>query len=753
MKNTKTFVRAVELSVLLVFLFSGIIAVHAYWHGFHDILGQHFLSLTYVVFLLLALVGLVVVSETQMPNKRWVSLVLWGPLFAAGMKYFHSLTPFLVACTLMGSVFLLGRDINRRISKKYGLETNHFLDFCLGHVVVAFGAWLIVRFTQFYALHLLQAFFVLLLVHAAVCLNRPDGRAFLVALRKPMALDWKERTLLYAVGVAYAVSALLYMFVWDDLNAYLYAPLRIYMDHGFHFGPDRPAFLTNVSEFSFGFGGLIASVLGWDRTKFLFGFKLFHAMSYFVGVATFVYSFPFFKKQPVLRWLWLLLVALVPIVEVEIVGNFLDFYVYLCVMLIGYRMAITALDSEEGEDHVTKLYEAGILGLFAIASLKCIPYIVAYFFGKALLSVARRGVVRSLRFPFQDWWLKGLQVLALAAPLSVLLIHNLILAGDPTFPASNNFWKTPYFFTNGIVVLGTHFSSVVDGTVFFNLFSLFPKALDVFPYNYYGLYGVALQVLLLLLPFLAMLVAVKVSAGCLTHGGEAVDIAPSLFFAGMSMMVAIMSFFFVTHLVGPQERYFIGLPAFIVLAFLGLLKPLLDADEGKRVAGKRIVAAMLLVGLAGALCVFLGTSPNAPPYKVTQDHILIPEGQQGWLKKKDFYAQANEMLKGYAGNILIFYVQDKFFLDSPHVYEFDWYDFPIQHKIESAWLNQGPAVETRVAAVRDVLCAEGFGYFILSTNRTLFDQRFTDLYLKRTSLFNNEEALYAIDCGQERAPK
>jgi len=762
LKNTKPLVNIILLTSFVISLILGMAILRTYHEGFHLAYYITFESVAYFVSVIFLVIAVVAANEVLL-SKIWWAQYIWILPLIGFLVFFNNLFSFAVAILLTGSIYFLGFEINVRLK----FPQNSFLNFCVGHVVVAFVSWLIVRFTRFEALYLLQIMLALLVINAAIVIFRNYRAKIWIALKESSALDLKERILLYAVAISYLIKASIYTFSFDDLNGYLFAPLRVYIDHGFLFTPDRPAFLTNVSAYSLGTGSLLATISGWDRSVFLFSFKFFQAISYFLALVTFAYSFAPFKKKAMLRWLWLCLLCFMPLIAMELTCNFTDFYMFLCVLFLSYRLADHTFNlSSELETDTSRLYEAWVAGLFAIASLKSIPYIISFYLIKGLIHLARNGVASSIQFIINGFKTKSLQVIALATPVLILLIDNFRLTGNPTFPSGNFFWKSPFFYSSTMDVVAKRyfFPNDPDGTTFLDLFSLTPQASMMFysgGINLPVLYGLAPQLLLFLTPVILMLVLINAASGRLINKGNPIDWTSAVLLSCLTFTMAVLSFVTVSFLAGPQHRYFFGLSILVVLGFLSALKPLLDSDEYGWLASRKFSTVLIvLLCLPLSVFVFFGHSYGPPPYtykKGTTDHILADRvSKQKWLKKRDFYSKVNAALKNDNGKIIMFLLEDKFFLDSKNVYEMDWYDYPINHTLIDLWETPG-TFDNRLKSVRDELCREGFRYLILSRDAStskeavFFDDKFRLTYLKKTPLFDDVQSLYLLDCNQAKA--
>ena len=503
--------------------------------------------------------------------------------------------------------------------------------------------------------------------------------------------------------------------------------------------------MTNMSAFSLGYGGLLASILGSDRTLFIFSFKFFHALSYFVGLIAFAYSVRLTKTHAFLQWAWISLIGFLPLIVFELTGNYADYYVLLGAMFIGYQLVTQITNLPVAMTRAALLWEALALGLFAIVSLKCIPYIIAYFILKGLLCLIREGGVSTA---IVAGWHKRNQLFAQAGlmitPLMVLLIDNFRLTGNPTFPGGNHLWQSPFFMTSGVVAERFKFPNNADGTTFLQLFSLTPQAAEMFSSgnSYFPIYGLFFQSLLFAIPMLLVLLLVYIIAGRIV-----IKTAFSSFLLGLGcLLLTVLSFGVITQIVGPQHRYFFGLPVFILLGVIALLAPFLELVRPESTKKKYLWRALGWISIPLSLFLFFANASNPPPFHITADHMLVSKaGFDKWLKKRAFYTELNKRLEGDYRKIMLYYLQDKFFIDTKNVYEMDWYDYPMQRTLINEW-EKGTSLDARLENIRDRLCKENFGYFVLSTDAIFFDPKFKSKYLNKTSLTDDLQALYELKC-------
>ena len=194
-----------------------------------------------------------------------------------------------------------------------------------------------------------------------------------------------------------------------------------------------------------------------------------------------------------------------------------------------------------------------------------------------------------------------------------------------------------------------------------------------------------------------------------------------------------------SYTTGPQHRYFIGVVVLVIflifVIFDGILNGL-NSYAKKLFLQKYKFCFCVLIGF-GIIPYYLN-SFTALPFKNNDGLVTTINGLR-WIEKRNFYAKVNAEIGEDQKNILLYYIQDKFFIDSTRAYELDWYDFPIQKKLDDAFLKGGG-----IPAVVDKLCEMSFGYVVLSKDAIVYDPTFRlNLYEK---INGGQQSLFGLRC-------
>lgn len=651
--------------------------------------------------------------------------------------YFDLLTPLIYSIVIIITVIETGK----KITNFFHPENNStFLNLCTGHIIWGFILWLVIRFAKYDAKYI---FIFLSLIFIAITMlylvkNIRKLFKYFTSINNSTIVNNYILKSSCAVGLSYLLYSSLYSFYFDDINGYLYAPLRVYFDGGFIFGPDRPGFMTNMSAFSLGYGGLISSLLGYSRENFIFTFKLFHAISYLVSIISFSVALKEIISEKI-QSILIILLGLLPLIIFELSGNYADFYVLLVSMYITYSL-IQLFENKFNFNTNYFFFNSFIVGLFLIVSLKTIPYLLSYFL---ILIIINFSGISNLRASFNIN--KFITILIctflICGPILVLLLDNYFKTGNPTFPGGNGLWKSPYFQYDGIVAGRFHFPNMPDGSTFIQLFSFTPQASQLFSSgnSYFPIYGVFSQSILYAIPFfLLSLVLVGID--------KSSQVISTCSISLLLFLKIISTFIIISLLVGPQHRYFFGLNVYLFVAFL-LIVNSFNFIRLSFINNKFLFEGFYLIFILIALFTFYGNHMNPPPFTVTDDRMLISKVDKAkWYKKKVFYARVNEYIKDDK-KIILSYLQDKFFINSKYVYELDWYDYPLLNDVNKIFNStNSPNIEKKLHEIRNYLCLNNYGYFILSKDAVIYDKLFKDHYLHFSGIGDDIQELYFLKC-------
>jgi hypothetical protein len=658
-------------------------------------------------------------------------------LILSWILYFNLIVPLLFTVIIVTAVFKIGDSI----LNLFGLrEKSIFIAFCLGHTSLAFLLWLVIRFTEYNAIYFYKIIGLFIFIISLVSFKILIKNKFII-LKRFYSNIYNNQNLVFSQSVfilsmSLLVYATLYSFYFDDINGYMYAPLRVFYDNGFIFGPERPGFMTNMSALSLGYGSLLSSFLGYDRNLFIMTFKFFHASSYLIGIITFVGSLKFCINN-YLRGFAIILLGLLPLTIFEITGNYADYYVLLVSFYVFYTLACIIFLKIKLEFKYFYINSI-LIGLFLIVSLKTIPYVfsgfIILFFYLSMCNYGEKRII--LSYVLNNKKIIFINLTLISLPLLLLFIDNIIKSGNPTFPGGNGLWKSPYFSLGGLVAGRFHFPNMPDGTTFLQVFSFTPQAAQLFSSgnSYFPIYGVFSQTIFYLIPFLVILILFKYGNNEKYH--------QTLSILLLSILLIIVTFVTISLVVGPQHRYFFGLNTYLFIpAMIGLSKFYIQSYKYIFFSISKWIFFVI------ALFSFFGNGIEAPPFKITNDRLLV-SGINGdkWLSKKLFYEKVNNYISDDK-SIMLSYLQDKFFIDSKNVYELDWYDFPIQSQLNSIWdSKEHPTLESKLYKINKHLCDNNFRYFILSKNAIIYHPLFNESYLRRTDIYDNYQSLNILLC-------
>lgn len=692
-----------QIYINLFFLGLFFLAFFQYWAEKRSYVGH---GQTFEALKLIILVALISFIIARGKAVALIVASLIAALFSwkIGLPHiFIYMKAFAVAVFLQCLIFFTGTLFSKIIHKN--LILNFFEAYISGYLILGMLLWLPIVFEYKHTRELYIVFSLLSLL--SLCI-------YFFAQRKYFSihgmlnnqklflneLDKTEKFILVFLIISLLIPSFLYSFSFDDLNGYFIVPMRIAFDGWYEFTPNKPSLLTNISLHSQSYGSALAVLSSADRDVFLFSRKFFDCMAYTIPTLLFISSIKALRKLYLLRVIFACLLLLIPVISVELQGNFADFPVFLCALIIASFMI------RFNANRIISLYfMVFILGLSLAFSLKNLPYIAAFII---IFSIYRK--FKYLNITIKHFILMGCLGLF---PVSIMLLRTYLLTGNPTFPAMNHIWKSPFFITDASSIVVSKFRSAIsmDIGTFLGIMSSDPKKSSFFYPIVSPEFGFAIPTLLVGSLFLVFhkLIINDISL----NSKYKYSLALSL------LSIAFISYILVSYTTGPQHRYFIGVVVLVIflifIIFNGILSGL-NSYAKKLFLQKYKLCFCALIGF-GIIPYYLN-SFTALPLKNNDGLVTTINGLR-WIEKRNFYAKVNAEIGRDQRNILLYYIQDKFFIDSTRAYELDWYDFPIQKKLDTAFLREGG-----IPAVVDKLCEMNFGYIILSKDATVYDPSF-----------------------------
>lgn len=523
----------------------------------------------------------------------------------------------------------------------------------------------------------------------------------LILIKKDVLIKIKKVNLLeiFPFLFLYLFFSSFFYFTWDELNSSFWYPYQSYLNGSF-IDPGRPNSILMTSHRAIGQGFFSAITSVGDRLDFTFTMKLITAFLCFFIITLFVNFF--FKSKKLKLFFYVILFSL-PIFKLQIFANFFDLtsIIYTLTSLYFLRKIYKKKNNND------ILLFSLISGLSIYLSLKCIPL--------ALISYSL-----ILFYLYREKNIKLLFICSISFGLFITInfIKAYIYTGNPFFPRLNYIFHSPFY---SILKEGVSTGFTLNHHInFFDFFSIFSSNVDHNKQFYYG--GI--------FSTFGFLAAISVSSLFLPH---------KKIFKNY-LLLSILIFIIVTILIGPEHRYLVVvvLP-FLFFAYLNLFiyfKNIIIIDN------KFIYYFAVMCSLASFNLVNFGVGKFS--YNFNEKHFLTNETKK-WYSKLDFYNEFNRFSDG-SKKILMFYLQDKFFIDNRNVYENDWYDFPVQQDLRKIWLD--PKYKTnneKLFNVGNYLCENDFKYFLWSKNQAFGDELWLS-YLK-IDIESEYVNSYTIECS------
>ena len=522
---------------------------------------------------------------------------------------------------------------------------------------------------------------------------------FLIKIKKIKKIDNFNIIRILPFLIALIFFSVFFHFTWDELNSLFWYPYQSYINGSF-IDPGRPNTILMLSGRSIGQGFFSAIISQGDRHSFTFTMKLITAVLCFASVMAFISSF--FKNNK-LQLIFILVLFSMPIFKLQIFANFFDITSINYVLCSLYFLRKISQQKKENDILLYSL----ISGLSIYISLKCIPLaIVSYLIVMFYILKDKK---------------TGLFIICSAAYGLFILISftkAFVFTGNPFFPRLNYIFLSPYY---SILKEGVSIGFTLDHYInYFDFFSIFSSNPEHNKQFYWG--------------------------GIYSTFGFVAAISASVFFlpnkkiAHNYLLISIIAFFIITILIGPEHRYLVVvvLP-FLLYSYLNIFiyfrnVPLLKSTF--------IYYILVSISLASLCLINFGSGNFSYNYK---DKLFISNETTKWISKEKFYTKFNKNIENDK-KILMYFLQDKFFIDNRYIFENDWYDFPFQQDLRKIWLKDGHQDNNeKLFHVAKYLCANNFKYYLWDKKSNFGDGIWFE-YLKphMESEFVNS---YTIQCS------
>lgn len=496
-------------------------------------------------------------------------------------------------------------------------------------------------------------------------------------------------------------------YTFDDLNHYIYISLKSWYFNFSQVSPYIPGSMAFQSLHNLSFLTYIMYFTPSDFLYATFGLKAWNFLCIFFSII-FLYSDVRKIDLEIAHPLMAILVSL-PLLAVEILGNYTDFPLFLISFYVIYILVKKNYELKLIEPN---LLEYTIFGLMAAVTLKTLVITIPII----LIGLW------NFRYSIKSYFYVAYSTF----PTIILFTRNYLLTGNPTFPAGNYLWKSPFFDINKTSV--TH-KFVTDWNADISMpFNLIAGGHNSIGFYAAGptFYGVLIPTLFLFL-LLYLVYAYKININTIKF--DYINILTV-------SKIAIYSFVLIVFLISPTHRYFIPFICLFALALSIFYKPFLKCSK---------LAALFLLLLVFCNSILgLSTTYNGAPYSYVSGYLYSEHSNRNWREKIQFYENANkEILISPNNKILIFYLQDKIFIKSPYVYEMDWYDYLVQKDLNDHHISQ-PNLVPGKNVVRH-MCDLNFSYVILGKDNVFFDadaSKFLDLLVPGL-----QQNLFRLNCS------
>ena len=676
-----------QISIVLIAILMAVINV---WPAYKDfILNNNIQYLKIILVLSLGLFGLYSLKLAKIFSLRAI-LIAAFILESVFIGYFTSFRGLLVSIVSLFFLLCLGIIINKKNSI--------FSNFVVGYGILANILHIpflnnSIPLDKFYGVILL--FIIITIIYKSKYLFK-----YFVEKINQNDEDIKYRHILF-FSILY-LSASITGFMWDDINSYLYFPLKSILNNYSVLSYSYPSSLVFQNLHGLAYASFMGSIIGSIDYEIVYAFKTFNALCFLLLFFCLIGITKKISTVNSINNLIYFTICTSSIWFVEITSNYTDF----SVLLISIYVVSLLIEFREFKNIKIELKDYLIFSLFVAISFK------------SLVAVLPIVVIDQLNNEKNFW--KRVSNLSVLPLFSLgIFIRNYFYSGNPTFPAGNHFWKSTHFFTDSSNIVANKFVPAWgrDFSLLANFLSNSDKSVAIF-YTAVNTFYSPIFFALVTIAFLNFIFRNK-------------PVASNIF-----LLLGFLAFCFTILLPGAQYKYFI--PSFIYFC-IGLyilnIKYLVVFNSSNKLFSSTLNILFLLM---------IFTFPYSPysgvPLQVI-DNRIFSGNFRNWHEKIYFYNKVNDFIGDNKSKILLFYLQDKIFLPSHNIYEYDWYDYPVMKELADVINSTSNPFEKSVAATK-FLCQNDFRYVILSAE--FINNNFMNSLIPGVK--GDQQSLYEINC-------
>jgi hypothetical protein len=436
---------------------------------------------------------------------------------------------YLAGILFVVMIYINGRLISRLLFKNIFKETP-LLTFTCGYIISVFFISIPLNFIPNSTIALPSKIITIVFAIFILCeivLTFTDLKRNLKIPKENVILQHESSYFYYlACWIVFLLLSFGLILSWsyDDLNSYLYWPLKAVQENITAVNINRPVTFTLLSVHSQSVLTYLFSLFSvHDGIIATYIYRGVNASCFCALFISGIHSVKFLKKINLSNLFFLLnfLVATLPMTFNNIYSNYTDFPAYLAFLSSLFILFSVLSNAQEINNNHSYLFFKNILssssfsllgGMLIAISPKTIAPIFSAIFSLTLFriifllrmqSISRISIIKSILPNRNSYFTILINAVILVLPISIIAIRNFVITGNPSFPANNVFWKSHYFITaSDFDPAKSHYSSnlPLDFTYLPRLFSNNLASLQGFEYadTSFGMFGAFLINLLIL---------------------------------------------------------------------------------------------------------------------------------------------------------------------------------------------------------------------------------------------------------------
>lgn len=654
-----------------------------------------YISLQQIIFVTIALVIVYFVHKNNLTFKNSKIILIILTLLIS--SFFTSYKALIINIILMSQSFYIGRLISSKIFK----INNYFTSFIFGYVFLGV-IFNIPHLLPFLSINYFYLFFFVFL-SLIIILQRKDFFFDLKFFKEQIDKCSFE---ILAIFIFYILIATPTTFWWDEMNMYLFVPLRSIIQDTTAVHYLIPNSLANNSLHTLSFTTYLGSIGKVTDYEIVYYYKYFQSFLFIILAFEIEKKLKLIINNQLILKFSLLSIFCSPLLFFQITGNMTDLST---MMLLVYCLQIVI--NKNIKKINLKIYDYLVFGAFISISLKSIPVVIILI----IIDLVNNN------FKFKKIFFSLTSIFFLVPGL----IRNYIITGNPVFFMYNHIFKSEYFTVEKMDV----YKKMWDFNWIYaaNLLTNNPRSISLFNYGEpWFSFGFYFSVLYLI---------------CVLFFDQ------KKFYSNIYILLGIILFFTSIFLGFLELRWQLCSIILLTIGFYKVIDSL--GSFNNKIYSKIYFFLIPLFFIQFSTSKIVGFKFSLSGNKIFSEQTKKFYGKD-FADRIEFYQNLSIKLKkeNFSKSDYIFahYLQDKIFLPNYNLILLDWYDF-YEIKDYNKIVESKKSNKEKILELKNYACYQKkIKYFLFSNeinsdNEVMYNLLELEMHSNKKTLF-----LYKVNC-------